>query len=80
MAWFAQPFFKEVGIPLAYFGVLWAGLNFSAGITSYNSYKYDNYSWSLHAQTWNNSFIDKLSWKDYFKYVRWYQKYNSASS
>ena len=43
MAWFAQPFFKEIGIPLVYFGVLWAGLNFSAGITSFNSYKYDKY-------------------------------------
>jgi MFS family permease len=41
MAWFAQPFFKEVGIPLAYFGVLWAGLNFSAGLTSFNAYKFD---------------------------------------
>jgi predicted MFS family arabinose efflux permease len=43
MAWFAQPFFKEVGIPLVYFGVLWAGLNFSAGITSFHSYKYNKY-------------------------------------
>ena len=43
MAWFSQPFFKEIGIPLVYFGILWAGLNFSAGITSFNSYKYDKY-------------------------------------
>ena len=43
MAWFSQPFFKEVNIPLVYFGVLWAGLNFSAGITSFNSYKFDKY-------------------------------------
>ena len=41
MAWFAQPFFKEVGVPLAYFGILWAGLNFSAGLTSFNSHKFD---------------------------------------
>lgn len=41
MAWFAQPFFKEVGVPLAYFGVLWAGLNFSAGLTSINAYQFD---------------------------------------
>jgi predicted MFS family arabinose efflux permease len=40
-AWFAQPFFKEVGVPLAYFGILWAGLNFSAGITSFNSHQFD---------------------------------------
>ena len=41
MAWFAQPFFKEIGISIAYFGILWAGLNFSAGITSFNSHKFD---------------------------------------
>lgn len=41
IAWFAQPFFKEIGVPLAYFGILWAGLNFSAGITSFNSHKFN---------------------------------------
>ena len=40
-AWFAQPFFKEVDLPLVYFGVVWAGLNISAGITSFNAYKYE---------------------------------------
>jgi len=48
MAWFAQPFFNQVGVPLAYFGILWAGLNFSAGLTSFNAHKVDkkesNYS------------------------------------
>tara|TARA_B100001250_G_scaffold376562_1_gene364932 strand:- start:14789 stop:15952 length:1164 start_codon:yes stop_codon:yes gene_type:complete len=39
MAWFAQPFFKQIDMPLAYYGVLWAGLNFSAGITSYNAHR-----------------------------------------
>ena len=42
MAWFAQPFFLEANIPLAYFGVLWAGLNMSAGITSISAYRFDN--------------------------------------
>jgi len=41
MAWFAQPFFKSINIPLAYFGILWAVLNFSAGITSFNAYQLD---------------------------------------
>jgi len=41
MAWFAQPFFKSINIPLAYFGILWAVLNFSAGITSFNAYQFD---------------------------------------
>ena len=40
MAWLAQPFFNQVNIPLAYFGFLWAGLNFSAGITSINAHKF----------------------------------------
>ena len=39
MAWFAQPFFKSINIPLAYFGILWAVLNFSAGFTSFNAHK-----------------------------------------
>jgi len=47
MAWFAQPFFNSINIPLAYFGILWAALNFSAGITSFNAHlldnKYNNY-------------------------------------
>ena len=38
IAWFSQPFFKIINIPLIYFGILWAGLNFSAGLTSFNSY------------------------------------------
>ena len=40
-AWFAQPFFKEVEIPLVYFGILWAGLNITAGFTSINSHLFD---------------------------------------
>ena len=42
MAWFAQPFFIEVDIPLKYFGVLWAGLNISAGLTSINAYHFES--------------------------------------
>ena len=41
MAWFTQPFLIETDIPVFYFGILWAGLNISAGITSINSYKFD---------------------------------------
>ena len=39
MAWFAQPFFKEVDIPLKWFGFIWATLNFSVGISSYHAYR-----------------------------------------
>jgi len=41
MAWFAQPFFKSINIPLAYFGILWSVLNFSAGLTSFNAHLLD---------------------------------------
>ncbi|PKP08206.1 MAG: MFS transporter [Bacteroidetes bacterium HGW-Bacteroidetes-4] len=34
MAWFVQPFFKEVQVPIAAFGILWTLLNLSVGITS----------------------------------------------
>jgi hypothetical protein len=39
MAWFAQPFFKSVDVPLAWYGTLWAILNLSAGITSLNAWR-----------------------------------------
>jgi len=42
MAWFAQPFFKSINIPVAYFGILWAALNFSAGITSFNAHQFES--------------------------------------
>lgn len=38
-AWLAQPFFKSLDIPLFYYGILWAGLNITAGISSYRSHK-----------------------------------------
>lgn len=39
VAWLAQPFFKSLDIPLFYYGILWAGLNITAGISSYGSHK-----------------------------------------
>jgi len=39
MAWFVQPYFKMVELPLAMFGVFWALLNLSVGITSYYAHK-----------------------------------------
>tara|TARA_Y100001970_G_C14199379_1_gene840186 strand:+ start:92 stop:2005 length:1914 start_codon:yes stop_codon:yes gene_type:complete len=50
------------------------------------NYKYNNFHYSLYAQTWNNSFLDSLSWKDYFKYVeksdgngRWFQQHTELA-
>ena len=41
IAWFAQPFFKEVNIPIKWFGILWAGLNFSVGLSSFHAHKFE---------------------------------------
>ena len=62
MAWFAQPFFKSINIPLAYFGFLWAVLNFSAGLSSFNAHqldkKYNNYKMLFYlALAMSTSFI-----------------------
>ena len=38
MAWLAQPFFSEAGVPLAYFGVLWAVTQLIKNITSYKTF------------------------------------------
>ena len=42
MAWFAQPFFKDVDIPIKWFGILWAILNFSVGISSYHAHWFES--------------------------------------
>jgi MFS family permease len=39
MAWFVQPYFKMVELQLTMFGVFWALLNLSVGITSYYAHK-----------------------------------------
>jgi len=41
MAWFAQPYFQELDIPLSYYGILWTALNLSAALTSIFAYKLD---------------------------------------
>ncbi len=42
IAWLAQPFFQEINIPILYFGILWALLNSTAGISSFNSHKFNS--------------------------------------
>ena len=42
MAWFAQPFFKDVDIPIKWFGILWAILNFSVGLSSYHAHRLES--------------------------------------
>jgi MFS family permease len=38
MAWFAQPYFKTIGIPVSGYGMLWAVLNLSVGVTALYSW------------------------------------------
>ena len=42
IAWLAQPFFQQINIPILYFGLLWALLNLTAGISSFNSHKFNS--------------------------------------
>ena len=39
MAWFAQPFFIQVKIPVALYGVVWAMLNLSVGMAAVAAWK-----------------------------------------
>jgi len=38
-AWFAQPYFTSINLPLKWFGFIWALLNLTAGFSSVKSYK-----------------------------------------
>ena len=44
IAWFVQPFLMEIETPILYYGIIWAFLNFIAGITSYYSHLFNNYN------------------------------------
>jgi MFS family permease len=39
MAWFAQPYFKHVGLPLSLYGLTWTLLNLSVGLAAMAAYK-----------------------------------------
>lgn len=38
-AWFVQPFFKAVNLPVEWFGILWTALNLTVGVSSVFAYK-----------------------------------------
>lgn len=49
-AWFVQPFFKEIDLPVEFFGILWTALNLSVGISSVFAYKVEEFigkRWSI---------------------------------
>lgn len=43
IAWFAQPYFKSIDLPIKYFGFIWAILNLSTGFSSMNAYRFESY-------------------------------------
>ncbi|MEN9443404.1 MAG: hypothetical protein RIS47_294 [Bacteroidota bacterium] len=38
-AWFVQPYFGEIGLPLAWYGIVWTGLNLLVGLISLQTYR-----------------------------------------
>ncbi len=43
MVWFAQPLWKNVGMPLTYFGIVWAIANLTVAVSAYFAHKLDTY-------------------------------------
>jgi MFS family permease len=41
MAWFAQPYFGQIKLPVSMYGVLWAVLNLSVGIAAVYAWKFE---------------------------------------
>ncbi len=39
MAWFAQPYFRQIGLPLSLYGVLWTLLNLTVGFAAMTAYR-----------------------------------------
>jgi len=41
MAWFAQPYFGQIHLPISWYGVLWAILNLSVGIAAIYAWRFE---------------------------------------
>ncbi len=41
IVWFIQPFLKAAGLPLEFFGIVWAALQFSVGVFSLYAYRFE---------------------------------------
>ena len=41
MAWFAQPYFGQIQIPVSMYGVLWAALNLSVGVAAIVAWRFE---------------------------------------
>ena len=42
-AWFVQPYFKEAGVPVSFFGILWTMLNLTTGVFSLFAYRIERW-------------------------------------
>ncbi len=42
MAWFAQPYFQQISLPVSLFGVVWAALNMSVGIAAMYAWRFES--------------------------------------
>ena len=51
-AWFAQPFWQHIGVPIAVFGVLWASLSVACGISAHLAPKFEKYVGRKNALIW----------------------------
>jgi predicted MFS family arabinose efflux permease len=40
-AWLVQPFFKSIGLPVEWFGILWTALNLSVGVSSAFAFRFE---------------------------------------
>lgn len=49
-AWFVQPFFKAINLPVEFFGIFWTALNLSVGVSSIFAHKVEEFvgkRWSI---------------------------------
>ena len=49
-AWFVQPFFKAINLPVEMFGIFWTALNLTVGVSSVFAHNFENFvgkKWSL---------------------------------
>ena len=42
VVWLIQPYLKITGLPIKYFGIVWAAFNISVGIFSFNAHKFES--------------------------------------
>lgn len=43
MVWFAQPYWEKLGVPLIYFGIMWAGLNILVAVGAYFAHRLEKF-------------------------------------